>query len=434
GPRARWIAALSPLLLPLAAFVATTPQSFAYFLGIIAVALSLYHSHEPSTSHSREPSLCHSREGGNLVAVRPGLDSRLRGNDNLVRYIAPIIFSLWSLAAHPLAGLPFVGITLLLLVRQRMWKIIFLIFSILSTPLALAANSLVSHASISWNFSSLLHAQTYASWFSFLIPPLTHSALWADWSVFVGFLVPFLLIIGTIIAILKSDRRTTWIWITSAAVGLTLVGALLKTTGDFTFLIDYERGNYADRLFLIAQFFLLFPALDGFAWFFERASDKTRTLSVILLILSFIFGAQVYLALPRHDATIIGHGWSVGETDLKAVTGIDLDAGEAPYTVLANQSVSAAAIERLGFKRYAGDIFFYPIPTGGPLYQLYLDATDTTVTRATLQKAADLGKSKLVYVVLNDYWWNAERVGERLKSIADASVRVGNVRVFKFQF
>ena len=86
--------------------------------------------------------------------------------------------------------------------------------------------------------------------------------------------------------------------------------------------------------------------------------------------------ALSYNALPRHDALVTGRGWSTGAADQEAVKLIEYDADGKPYTVLANQSVSAAAVDLLGFKRYSttndGDVFFYPIPTGGPLYETFL--------------------------------------------------------------
>jgi hypothetical protein len=98
--------------------------------------------------------------------------------------------------------------------------------------------------------------------------------------------------------------------------------------------------------------------------------------------------------------------------------------------------VSAAAVATLGFKRYAGDVFFYPIPTGGPLYETYLRMTYQEPSRETVADAAKLAKTDLVYVVINDYWWRSQPVSEEIRGIADMDWGIGGdpwkVQVYRF--
>jgi hypothetical protein len=132
---------------------------------------------------------------------------------------------------------------------------------------------------------------------------------------------------------------------------------------------------------------------------------------------------------------VASHGWSASASDLEAVRWIDRDAENKPYTVLANQSVSAVAVRELGFKRYAeNNVFFYPIPTGGSLYQVFLKMVGTDTSTDTVREAGKLGESKLVYVVLNDYWWDAQKVGDRLAALAQQKMDFddGKGRVYKF--
>jgi hypothetical protein len=218
---------------------------------------------------------------------------------------------------------------------------------------------------------------------------------------------------------------------------LALSGLVLRAAGEFAFLIDYERGNYADRLFILAGLILLLPALAGLAAWVERGlRGRATAMATILLFLAAWQAAAVYDALPRHDAAAISRGWSVGRADQEAVRWIERDAAGQTYTVLADQAVSAAAVEAFSFKRYAGEVFYYPIPTGGPLYQLFLIAASGTSTRATVKQAAQLGQSNLVYVVLNDYWWNFDQVNEELTAQADKSqiIEDGKAIIFRFNF
>jgi hypothetical protein len=385
------------LLLPLGLFVVTTPQSFAYVLGVIAVSFALQSRASP---------------------------------------LPPLILALWSVVTHPLAGLPFLGATVLVLCIQRKilrWFII--LGTIISVPLAFFINSARGGAHVAWNLEPLTSVSTYLHFFDrlFLFPP-THVALWADWAACVAFLFPLALLALAIIACVKQTQdRILWVAFLILACGLALAGAILKTSGDFAFLIDYERGNYADRLFIIAELILLFPALHGLHYFLERGLKKTWIIPIALFcLLGGWQAANAYLALPRHDATIVGHGWSVGQPDRDTVRWIEKDARGKPYTVLANQSVSAAAVDAFGFKRYAGDIFYYPIPTGGPLYEIFLRVTSIEPTREAVKEAAQLGKSGLVYVVINAYWSDAEKVGEVLGAVADKSEAINGTRIYRF--
>ena len=429
---ARWMVAASMLFIPLSIFISTTPQSLAYVLGFIAICLALSSYLSSSGEQRRDP------------GIHP-MDSSFHWND---RKISAILVGLWAVATHPLAGLPLFGAMVLILIhdrsRARRWTVPVLIATILSVPLAFALNSLISHAQVHWNFGFLLHASTYAALFGGLIAiPANHLTLWADWAAMVQFFSPVFLIALAVFAIAKdATKRRLWILLSVTSLGLALAGLFLRAAGDFAFLIDYERGNFADRLFVIAGLILLVPALNGFAGLMDSSAswrihrnDKRKILNCALVIIGgFWLAGLAYLALPRNDATIVGHGWSVGQADREAVRRIDHDAGGQPYTVLADQTVSAAAVEAFGFKRYAGDVFFYPIPTGGPLYQVYLDMTKQP-SRELVAQAASLGQSRLVYVVLNNYWWNAETVAEALRKISDRWTQINNgtVRIYRFE-
>lgn len=212
-----------------------------------------------------------------------------------------------------------------------------------------------------------------------------------------------------------------------AGILLFIASTLIKSAGDFAFLIDYERGNYADRLSLLALFCLLPAALPALSALLKKAQTNPLLLgSGFFLFATAGAAGLVYNALPRNDALITGHGWSVGQADIQAVRFIDQDANMQPYTVLANQSVSAAAVSQLGFKRYNGDTFFYPIPTGGKLYDVFLRATYQEPSLETMKDAGALGGTSLVYVVLNDYWWNADQVRTSLSAIANSEQTFGD--------
>lgn len=388
------------LLVPLAPFVATTPQSFAYVIGLIAVILALSEDVHP---------------------------------------LGWLPFALWSIAIHPLAGLPFAAIAcamILIRLKQKTLAGICILLAGISIPAAFLVLGQFSSNAVAWDWSRLIDSSQLSQIWNAVSPPQNRVAFWEDWSSLIAFLIlPASFALSVLAVIKDKTRRASWIALLAASCLLLAAGFVLKAAGDFPFLIDYERGNYADRLFVIAGLIAAFPASIGFGWLLSRISRLHILTACTVLCVGYAWmGAQAYNALPRHDAAIVSHGWSVGSADIDAVRWIDQDAGNEVYTVLADQTVSAAAVQELGFKRYIGDIFFYPIPTGGPLYQDFLQAVDSNPSTEAIADAAKLGHSKTVYVVLNDYWWDFENVAGKLSSMSGDERDFGNgsVRVFKF--
>ncbi len=396
-------------LLPFHAFIATTPQSLAYVLGFLALMLA---------SSARDE---HTHPAPALAAVG------------------------WSLATHPLAGLPFALLTgALLLGPKRILSWIAVFAAALAVPIAFYALSKTSGLAIEWQSGAHVFEGLWTTLRETLTPPATRVALWADAAAFVAWMTPLAIVLlaGYRLFHDRAHRGTTGILISGGTL-LMLAGAVFGTIGTFTFLISYERGDYAARLITIGLLLLAIPSSQVFGERVKTVLQGSAAAAVVLvLFLTGWHASRMYLALPRHDATAASHGWSVGRADLEAIRAIDRDAQDAPYTVLANQTVSAAAVELLGFKRYVHDpasgqdIFFYPIPTGGPLYDVFLRATGKDPSRDTIKEAATLGQSDRVFVVLNRYWWDAERVGEALASTTKREFTFGDgaVRVFSYDF
>ncbi len=396
--RRGWAVAAVLLLLPLAPFVASTPQALAYLTGFAALCAALGELHP----------------------------------------VAALTLGIWSLAIHPLAGLPLFFVTLAIVLKEKkILAILAVILAGLSVPAAFILLGHISASGFTLDLSKLVDKSVFDSIWSHLQPPSNRVALWADGAALLEFLqLPLAFILAAALAYKNRTHRREWLILLASGALICLAGLILKTAGDFAFLIDYERGNYADRLFLIGRLILLVPAAAALG----ASLARTLRLPVLASIFSIVmFGAAVsanaYNALPRQDAANNSHGWSVGHTDIEAVRWIDKDSSGSPYTVLANQSVSAGAIQEFGFKRYVGDTFYYPIPTGGPLYQDFLDAMSPDTNLDPMRNAAKLGQSKLVYVVLNDYWWDAARVAEHLSSMSDTmhDFNDGQVRVYRFE-
>jgi hypothetical protein len=413
----RGLAVLGLLLaLPLGILSATTPQNVAYVLGLLAL-LWLVPTEETSGRGETLPS------------------------ERAISLAAPWIFLTWSLATHPLAGLPFAfaGFALTIhslrsTIARRTLIGLSLLGSLLAVPLAFSVRAALQSGGLSWAWVRAVPSSL--GWFAQrLAEPATHLALWPDWANWQGYLLTFLLLGAAVLATFKDKgRRSIWLTLIGFALAAGLSSWLLEASGDFSFLISYERQAYAARLLVVMQLFLIPAALVGISYWFERAERAhPRMRAAALLIGLAWFSANVYNMLPRNDAAAIGHGWNVGQSDIEAVKFIEKQANGQSYTVLANQTVSAAAISTLGFKRYVGDIFFYPIPTGGPLYERFLqmmEKPDLDIAK----EAGDLGESKLVYVVVNQYWFRAPQLIERLKTISDRTWNVERGAAYIFLF
>jgi hypothetical protein len=302
------------------------------------------------------------------------------------------------------------------------------------------ASNLGSAAGVNFDLGKIVDPATWSGILSGFIPWVPNRyALWPQTAEWIVKLLPWVTVVFAGLGAWRvrggsETRPYAGPWLFSASS--TFIAALvLRIAGDFGFLIDYERGNYADRLFMVAWLLLLPVAIPELGRRLANAVHAPLVNRIAVLVaIGFLGAGASYAALPRHDAVTPSRGWSVGSADIEAVKLIDQDSAGTPYTVLANQSVSAAAIKTFGFKRYNNDVFFYPIPTGGPLYELFLRASYEDPSRDTMKDAARLGGSSLVYFVVNDYWWDAGRLSERAASSTDREflIQDGKVKIFKY--
>jgi hypothetical protein len=214
----------------------------------------------------------------------------------------------------------------------------------------------------------------------------------------------------------------------------------LSTFIEFPNVIAYESHQYPTRLLSMAFWTLLPFLMIGLIWLYRSIRHQsvlifwTVTLGVVWLIVG-----TVYLSYPRQNRYEIGRQYSTSAHDFEAVRKIAKQ-NKADYVVLANQSVSAAAIATSGFKTYFHDpeggspIFYYPLPTASPLYEIYLDMVYDAPSRKNAEQAHALTGVQTVYFVLNDYWENAPTLKALAKMEADEWMEIGNGRVTVFTY
>lgn len=414
-------AAACVLLLPLSSFAATTPQGLANAMFLMTAFLAL-----PSVVAGAFP--------------RPLL----------------ALLAVATATVHPLAGIPLViFVTLAYLASgERMrgfseaarWIVLgeLALAGSVALPIVFIVNSMVSGIGVSIDteafrspasiLEDLQFAQVATRQFMAAFDLVYSWKAWRD-----------LALIGAALAgVAVLWRRTKGGVVYLAAAAMFFINfALLRSVVRFPFLISYERSNYADRIFELMLFTLAPMAAAALAALFVRAARSFPALRLgLVLVLAAFMTSSLYLAYPRRDKYESSRGWSTSADDVEAVRIINKDAAGRPFIVLANQSVSAAAVREFGFKRYfrsqdpkrPGLLFYYPIPTGDALYQEFLDMNKAYGTYAAAEEAMDLAGVDTAYYVVDYYWWEAQRIILTAKKNADRTWNVNDkAYVFKYE-
>jgi hypothetical protein len=405
-------------LLPLAPFVATTPQGIGDLWLLLLILASV-----PRLLGDRRPPLW----ALGLIAVA-------------------------TLLIHPIAGIPAMVYFALLVVQPvhaperlrvpaKIATGLIVALGALALPVSFALNAIRSGTGSGLDLAAITPQALLASlnlslFFENRFNPLLDFAyLW-------GFNALAATVLVALIAAWRFRKGTSAYLLPLLFMAAVLFAnyLLLSTAVDFSFLIDYERDNYAERLLPILAFFLLPLVMLFFGRIAARLENgpvSLRAFTVVLL--AALAASSFYLAYPRDDAYGRGRGFNVGQSDIAAVVAIDAHAEGKSYAVLADQAVSAAAVRELGFKRYWGDLFFYPIPTGGDLYEQFL-AMNERPSRDVAEKAGSIlvehcggcARPQRIYFVVNDYWWQAPRIVETAKTQADGWFAVGGSAVHVF--
>lgn len=398
-------------LLPLSSFIVTTPQNLGNLWFVIIILLSTIQLLERKRT----------------VFWPLGLGA-----------VATVLI-------HPIAGLPILFFIILLLTNPqnnyqkfpRLARIFFWFTAsvgCLIVPFSFVINSWKNNQAWNLNFSALWPSNLFANLPINLFLENRFSSLFDliylfGWNQLI--LLGLLAIIGLVLS-KKAGKNLKIFFLFAFILGSNYL--LTKTALNFDFLIDYERGNYADRLIPLIIFTLGPLIIFSFGIFLEKVNIQPFSLRLTsLLILTVFIVTNFYLSYPRNDAYETSHGYSLGQADLSAVLDIERDAADAPYVALANQTIAAAAVKEFGFSRYWGEQYFYPIPTGGTLYRLFLEMNKNP-TKETAIAAMDLVGVDKIYYLVSDYWWQAERLRETAKTNADDwwSVENGKVMIFEY--
>ncbi len=397
--------------LPLGIFFYTTPQNLAYLFLI-------------------------------LVIIR-GLSCR-----NYFDIVYIFTLSLASLLAQPIAGIPAILLSIAVTIhhsdlgkiRNHLYRLVFILASI-SLPIAFFIVNKTT-GSINTNQNNALD-NTPGFDFSKLSLhlPLEENII-LNFVYFFGlnirFFIFLILIFGAYTVFKYKNKFQIYKIYLLIAIGI-FISFFITTNLSFDYLINYERSAFATRLFTVSLFLLIPFFIVSVFSFINSLSEKKLSIKIILFAFFLILvPAFLYLNYPRLDNYHNSHGYSVGQSDLDAVHYIENNA-DNDYIVLANQQTSVAALREFGFTKYYRtddnqEIFYYPIPTGGPLYTHFLTMVDEKPSRDTMLKAMNLANVNTGYFAINKYWWAFPKIIEEAKIEADSWESINNGEIFVFKY
>lgn len=375
-------------LLPLGAFISTTPQAIG-FLWVLALVIAIKNN-----------------------VPKPYL----------------WLFALAALAAHPLAGVPAIILALLVSIRPirhyPLLSVIICFTGILAIPLMFFAQQVITGMNVGFSWAAFTDFSRIPSlgFFSF------HGNALMDTVMLFGGNLFFITVILTVIGFFGRERAKRFETVPYVLAAIIAFGnfVMLSLGFDFPFLISYERTDFALRLVTVSWIFLLPLASDGIrvlasTFVAQKQETPKRGISTEkiygAILVTILFCANTYTSYPRHDGYARSAAFNVTAADIEIVHAITKDAGDTSYVVLGNQTLASAAIQELGFfQYYHGDIFAYPIPTSSPLYDLFLEMIEGTPNLETVEDAKNLTGATQVYFVVHGYWWEAdERINEAKK-------------------
>jgi hypothetical protein len=365
-----------------------------------------------------------------------------------------IIFSVATAAIHPISGIPALIWSLWLLLKYKRQYLNKLTNSLINTLIIVAGAIilplilLITSGEKINKFSFNQNAITAPLKETFSLSMVGKENWILNLTYFIQnnkSLLIFIMVIAGIILFYKKyqnylNKEAVYIWKGLIFISASLIIAfILSSQISFQQLIIYEQSGYANRIIIIGIIFLMpFLALAINSLLIKIIDLKEKNIKIIWIILGIIFLiTSLYLAYPRFDRYYNSRGYSTSKFDLEAVSQID-NQTKNNYIVLANQQVSAAALKLLGFNHYyqskQGPIYFYPIPTGGPLYQHYLDMVYQKPDRETMQAAMNLVGVNEAYLVINKYWNSSAKIVEAAKLTADdwKTIENGEITIFKY--
>ncbi len=352
------------------------------------------------------------------------------------------LFTIAILFIHPIAGLAAMIFILILWTQKckvhKYLKRVFYIFLCFSALVAFSLLSFISRFKVDFvnNFNLVEFFKNSFRFFPDLylntnIVHLITTIVYFIWQPF----VVFLMILICVVLFLKNKKSLLTPYSLLLTFLILLINSILVFSFlDFNFLIHYERGDFAFRIFNLGIWFLVPMALYFAISKVSKITKNNFIKYTIFIILATLLTCSLYFSYPRDDRFFRYRGFNTSIYDFNAVKYLEENTTE-PYVVLANQQIGAAALMTYGFRYFDNKYFFYSIPTGGELHQVFWEMVYNEPTYEKAKIAMDLTGVNIVYFYLPDYWFNLKKLFPvALEESSDLTIlENGKVWVFKYK-
>jgi len=205
---------------------------------------------------------------------------------------------------------------------------------------------------------------------------------------------------------------------------------------NITALSEIEQIQYSERLIHFSLFFIIPFTIIGFSSLFKYLNKKHIFLIYLTIIFAgIIIGGSFYLLYPQRNPIVHFPGYNVTATDYEVADYLYEQAGE--YVVLSNILTAAASIEKYGYIKYyptdEGLSFYFSIPSGSRLAELYYKMLYDGQKREFMQKAMDFAGVDMAYFLIHTYWHNSSGIIEGAKQSADGWEEINSqIWIFKY--
>jgi len=397
------ISVLSLLIIPFSIFIITVPQNLAYLFLILIIIFSF-------------------------------------NTKNNINLIVAYLLSISCFFIHPIVGIPSILFVISITInnskiKNNFKKFLYSInFFLMASVLPLLFFYLEKNINSQISIISLISLKNIK--LNFPIMPSQENFILNALYLY-GFNIAWFLFLVTMASVFisfkKNNLKYKKIYLLSAFS--VLISYFITLNIPFDYLVDYERSYYSKRLLIVLLIFCLPFLFDLFLELTKKILYQNKNIKYIFLIfLSLLATISLYLSYPRYDNYFNSRGYSTSDSDIKAVKWVENDAQGNNFIVLAHQQLSAAALKEFGFKKYyEDDIFYYPIPTGGKLYSIYLDLMEAP-SKEKIKNAMDITGVDLAYFIVNKYWWASEKIVDEAKNQANSCQKIDNGEVFIFKF
>src|SRR3989339_109733 len=369
-----------------------------------------------------------------------------------IPWIIPTALALISTVIHPFIGIPLLGFVIAMIIIQvnKIKKIqipllILYTFGITLLPaimftmyLKLGGYDMPVFSNPFLEIEKFLELFKRPYWYR-QNSPLLFELLY----IWQRLIIPLVIGFGIIGFFVKKQKKIVEYIFPLTALSMWIAAWLLRTWIVFPNVINLEQGGYPTRLLVIGLLFLIPWSMYGIYYIGKSLIDGVQTLSkrqwmtLGIIISSVLLMVSLYLSYPQRNPKVYFTGFNVTQYDVQTVEWINADNTNYDYVVLANSITSVAALTKYSFIKHfqteQGEVFYYSIPTGGPLYKIYQKMLYEGQKREYMDEVMDLTGTNKAYFVVNWYWDNVNTIVEGAKQTAD-SWHVINDKIWIFTY